>query len=69
MLENLPLPLWQIGAGLVGAVVLLRLIKKILSGGGKSDQHVSGSCSCGWRGSVSKYRPVCPKCGTRLANN
>ncbi len=67
MLENLPVPLWQIGAGLVVAVVLLKLIKKILAGGGKSDQHISESCSCGWKGSVSKYRPVCPKCGTRLA--
>lgn len=66
MIENLPLPLWQFIAGGVGVIVVLKLIQKIMSGSGKSDQHISGGCSCGWNGSVSKYKPVCPKCGTRL---
>lgn len=68
MLDALPIPLWQIVAGVFAVVLALRLARKLLSGGG-SDQHISGLCSCGWKGQVSKYRPICPKCGTRLTPN
>jgi hypothetical protein len=65
MLDSLPIPLWQIVAAVVGLYVGLKLIKKIMSGG-KSDQYVSGQCSCGWKGQMSKYRPICPRCGTKV---
>ncbi len=66
MLDSLPMPLWQLVAGVVGALIVLKLIGKIMSGGGKSDQFVAGACACGWNGQMSKYRPVCPKCGSKL---
>ncbi len=69
MLDSLPVPLWQIVGGVVAALVLLKLIQKIFSGGGASDGYLKGSCACGWSGQMSKYKPICPRCGTRLNPN
>ena len=66
MLESLPIPLWRIVVAAVGLFVGIKLIKHILMGGGKTDPYTAASCRCGWKGQVSRYRPACPKCGTRL---
>ncbi|MFL5320931.1 MAG: hypothetical protein ACJ790_14810 [Myxococcaceae bacterium] len=48
---------------LVVVVVVPRLFRK----GPTSTHLVPARCQkCGWTGSVSKYKPVCPSCGARI---
>jgi hypothetical protein len=50
----------------VAAVVLLVIVgvlKKVLAGKEENPDVLKRRCPCGWSGEVSKYRPVCPKCG------
>ncbi len=60
------------GLKVLGAVVVLVLawaIVKRLMGAAPSDaQHSSVQCqNCRWQGSVSKYKPRCPKCGQLIS--
>ncbi len=66
MLDSLPPYTFQIVGGIIVLFVGVKLIKKILGGGGDHSTTMQGSCSCGWSGTMSKYRPTCPRCGTRL---
>lgn len=51
--------------GVVVVLVIASAVIKRLMGTASSDAHHSTvRCqSCGWQGSVSKYKPRCPKCG------
>ena len=47
-------------------IVIVSLLKKLHSGE-QENVHVGQTrCTCGWSGSVSKYKPVCPKCAKPL---
>ena len=48
-------------------LVLIVIAKKLFSGSKTSAYAVPGKCaSCHWMGSVSKYRAVCPRCGSTV---
>ncbi len=49
---------------LVAAVWIFRA----LFGGKKTDpHHLAVVCdSCAWNGTVSRYKPVCPRCGNKV---
>jgi hypothetical protein len=55
--------------GIVAAVLVgLMILKKLLSKPEHSRHLETVRCgSCGWTGSVSKYKPVCPKCAKKIA--
>ncbi len=53
---------------LVVAWVAFRLARAILRRGGGPRHTRQAACSCGWRGAVSRYRPVCPRCGAHLGS-
>jgi len=50
----------------IGAVVLvlvaLFILSKVFKTKEESTHNAKTRCACGWSGSVSKYKPVCPKC-------
>ena len=55
----------RVVVAVVVAVALLGVLKRVLWAP-KADPHLKQVvCSCGWRGTVSRYKPVCPKCGNR----
>ncbi len=46
--------------------VLAKLYVRLF-GSGKADYTVHGKCtSCRWEGKVSKYKAVCPRCGSQV---
>jgi hypothetical protein len=52
--------------GAVVVIVIVSLLKKLHSGK-QENVHVGQTrCTCGWSGSASKYKPVCPKCAKPL---
>ena len=49
------------------ATWILRKLILWIRGSGQGDYTVPGKCmSCRWEGKVSKYRGVCPKCGSKV---
>lgn len=54
-----------IGAALLLAFVILSRLFKPKQGGTHLTPARCGSC--GWVGSVSKHKPVCPKCAKTIA--
>ncbi len=50
----------------VGVLLVAAVLRKLLSRPKSSPHLVARRCACGWVGSVSKYKPVCPNCGAPL---
>ena len=49
------------------AVVLVVVVARLLSRPKPSPHLETRRCpKCGWTGQVSRYKPVCPKCATKL---
>ncbi len=60
------------GLKVLGVVVVLVLawaiIKRLMGDASSDAHHTSVHCqNCGWQGSVSKYKPRCPKCGQPMS--
>ncbi len=54
-----------VAVAVVGLWIVRKLVRWIFGSPG-SGYTVPGKCvSCGWEGKVSKYKGVCPKCGSR----
>lgn len=48
-------------------LALIVILRKLFSGSKSAAYAVPGKCaSCHWTGSVSKYRGVCPRCGSKV---
>jgi len=54
---------------IVGALVLLALLKKIFSRSKSEVYAQKAQCTrCGWQGQVSKYAGRCPRCNNPLGD-
>ena len=55
--------------GVVVVLVIAWAVIKRLKGSASADaHHTTVRCqNCGWQGSVSKYKPRCPKCGQPMS--
>jgi len=52
----------------LGVLFALAVFRKLFSRRTTSPHLVARRCAaCGWTGSVSKYKPICPGCGASLA--
>ncbi|MBL8922510.1 MAG: hypothetical protein JNJ54_26905 [Myxococcaceae bacterium] len=54
---------WKPVAFVLGLVVVLFVLKRLLSRPAENPHQRQVVCLCGWRGTVSRYKPVCPRCG------
>ena len=50
-------------AAIAVAVVVLIILRRLFGRANVTSHTVTSRCSnCGWSGSVSKFKPVCPRC-------
>ena len=48
-------------------LVVVVLLRKLFSGAPTPAYAVTGTCAaCHWTGSLSKYRAICPRCGSKV---
>lgn len=55
---------------IVGVVLVVAylVLSKLFKGGPANTHLTAARCgSCGWVGSVSKHKPVCPKCAAKIS--
>jgi hypothetical protein len=53
---------------IVGGMIALLWISRWLSRPRQSKHLATTRCDgCGWTGTVSAYRPICPKCAKKLS--
>jgi hypothetical protein len=49
-------------------LVAFVVVRRLMAAPKVDEHHVSVQCTgCGWRGSVSKYKPRCPQCGQPIS--
>lgn len=48
--------------------VVVTVLRRLFSRPRPPPYLVQRQCDCGWRGSVSKFAPTCPRCGNPLAD-
>ena len=49
-------------------LVAVYVARRLLAAPKVDAHHVTVQCSsCGWQGSVSKYKPRCPQCGQPIS--
>ena len=52
----------------VALLVGVYIVRRMLAAPKADPHHADVQCvSCGWAGSVSKYKPRCPKCGQPIS--
>lgn len=54
---------WKSVAFVAVLLVVLVVVKRLLSRPAANPHQRQVVCACGWRGTVSRYKPVCPRCG------
>ena len=55
-----------VAVGVVG-LWILRKLYILIFGSSRAEYTVPGRCmNCRWEGKVSKYKGVCPKCGSKV---
>ena len=48
-------------------LVLIAILRKLFFGPKPPAYALTGTCaSCHWTGSLSKYRAICPRCGSKV---
>ena len=48
-------------------VALVWVFSRVLARKPDDKHHATTQCTaCGWKGSVSKYKPICPKCAATI---
>ena len=53
-------------AALIAASFVFGFLKRMMAGNDPGKFHDRKKCpSCGWVGTVSKYKPACGKCGNK----
>ena len=58
----------RVVVGVVVALVTLMVIKRLMKQGRVESHTQRKLCgSCGWEGSVSTFKPKCPKCGKAIS--
>jgi ssDNA-binding Zn-finger/Zn-ribbon topoisomerase 1 len=57
----------RIAIAIAVVVAVLLLLRKLFSASEAPQFAVTATCpSCHWTGSMSKYRAVCPRCGSKV---
>lgn len=52
---------------LIAIVAAILILRRLLARPASSPHLTAARCpSCGWTGSVSRYKPTCPKCGKAI---
>jgi hypothetical protein len=58
----------RVAAYAAAAILVLVVLKKLFARPPVSLHTTQVRCdSCGWTGTVSKYKPICPKCAKKLS--
>jgi len=52
---------------IVAVVLALVILRRLLARPASSPHLATARCpSCGWTGSVSRYKPICPRCAKAI---